>query len=226
MPARVFTAQERPFESLEHVGIVITLLREQSGQQHVGILHRDESAEVVRVLHLAWHHNLRNSIPKASYAWIAPTIPGRRARQVAAFCRRVIRMNPAGIPYAFSPATDCFNAQTGEFLLGANRKGLTCASFVLAVFHSTGLPLIQYDSWPTDRPGDEQWQRHIIEQLKADNASPEHIRDVEAEIGAIRYRPEDVAGAGASDELPAGFIVAEKLGREILEKLRANNLHT
>jgi hypothetical protein len=52
MGAGVYTAAERPFDQLPHVAIVITGLRERKGQPHVGILHRDESTNVVRMLHL------------------------------------------------------------------------------------------------------------------------------------------------------------------------------
>lgn len=226
MADRIFTAQERPFGDLQHVGIVITLLRERTGQQHVGILHKDESTSEIRMLHLAWHNKLKNSHPKTSYAWIIPPIPARRARQVAAFCRRVCRANPSGIPYAFSPASDCFNGETGSFLIGPDHFGLTCASFVLGVFHAVGVPLIQYDTWPASRRGDIEWQQTIIAQLKEDGASPEHIRAVESEVGAVRYRPEEVAGAGIAVSLPVAFAEVVDLAEQILMKLRADNLYT
>jgi len=226
MPARVYTARERSFDRLEHVAIAITLLRRSPGQQHVGILHKDESLGEVRMLHLLWHNRLGNAQPEPSYAWIVPPIPRRRARQVAAFCRNVHRANPSGIPYAFSQASDCFNDQTGAFLMGTARKGLTCATFVLGVFHSTGLPLIQYETWPTSREGDEQWQRHIIEELKAGGAPLQHIRDVESEVGSVRYRPEDVAGGAAAGSIPAPFAEADPLAQAILARLRTEGLST
>jgi hypothetical protein len=226
MRAGVYTAAEHPFDQLPHVAIVITCLRERKGQQHVGILHRDESTNEVRMLHLAWHHNLRNSLPKTSYAWIIPPIPARRARQVAASCRKVNRANPAGIPYAFSPASDCFDADTGGFLIGPQRYGLTCASFVLGVFHIAGVSLIQYGTWPASRDGDKEWQQQIIAQLTEDGASQEHIHAVESEVGAVRYRPEEVAGAGAANSLPVAFAEAAELAEQILERLRAENLYT
>jgi hypothetical protein len=226
MADRIYTVQECPFDDLQHVAIVITLLRERERQQHVGILHKDESTNEVRMLHLAWHHQLKNSRPKASYAWIAPPIPGRRARQVAAFCRKVCRANPAGIPYAFSAASDCFDAETGSFLTGPHRYGLTCASFVLGVFHMVGVPLIQYGTWPASRNGDIEWQQQIIAQLKEDGASPEHLQAVESEVGAVRYRPEEVAGAGIAESLPVAFAEAEPLADMVLRKLRAENLYT
>jgi hypothetical protein len=226
MTARVHTPQEHPFEFIEHVAVAITLLREREGQGHVGIFHKDETTSELRMIHLAWHHSLKNSRPKSSYAWISPPIPKRRARQVAAFCRRVYRANALGIPYAFSQATDCFDQQTGAFILGPDRNGLTCASFVLGVFQSAGLPLIQYGTWPRIRDGDEEWQRLILSQLKEDEASTEHIRRVESEVGSVRYRPEDVAGAAATERLPASFVQVQPLAEAILAKLHSDGLLT
>ncbi|HWC59576.1 MAG TPA: hypothetical protein VHC44_07765 [Verrucomicrobiae bacterium] len=225
MERRVFIAGDYTLVSeLDHVAIAITSVRNKPGQHHVGVLHKDESSREVRMLHLAWHNQLRNSVPKTSYAWVVPPIPKRRARQVAAFCRKVHRANISGIPYAFSLASDCFDEQTGAFLVGPERLGLTCASFVLGIFHSTGLPLLQYDTWPKKRDGDEEWQRRVIENLKQSGASQEHIQGVESELGAIRYRPEDVAGAGASESIPASFDEANLLSIEILGFLIENDL--
>jgi len=220
MSSRAYTASEDSLVHLEHVAVAITVLPERPGQHHVGILHKNESVPEICLLHLAWHNELKNSRPKPTYLWVTPPIPKERARQVAAFCRRVYKVNPSGIPYAFSSASDCFDKQTGEFMAGPNRYGLTCATFVLGVFHSVGLPLVQYATWPKTREGDNEWQRHIIEQLKENGASPEHISHVQSEVGAVRFRPEDVAGASAADSIPTPFEVANGLAEAILAKLK------
>jgi len=67
MIARVYTTQERSFQFIEHVAIAIRLIRETEGQQHVGIFHRDETTKDLRMIHLAWHHDLKNSQPNTSY---------------------------------------------------------------------------------------------------------------------------------------------------------------
>ncbi len=224
MMARVHTAQEKSFELIEHVAIAITSTPDGL-HQHIGILHKDETTSEIRLLHLAWHHILKSGEPKPSYIWIAPAIPAKRARQVAAFCRKVYRANASnGIPYAFSKATDCFDLGSGEFIFGSTRLGLTCASFVLGVFHSTGLPLIEYETWPVDRDGDREWQQFVLTQLQV-SASPNHILQVTSEIGLVRYRPEEVAGAATLEKLPATFLEVLPISESILLKLsdwRAN----
>jgi len=215
---RLYSSQQRPFADIRHVAVAIAAVR--NGQQHVGILRQAEVIDEVKLGHSAWHNQLKDSQPKDCYLWFDPPIPTRRARQVAARCRQILRANERGIPYAFSPPNDCFDLRTGDFLLGPLRVGLTCASFVLAVFDAAGLRLAEYSSWPERRTGDAEWQQFIIEQLEESGAGAEHVDLVRKEIGAIRYRPEDVAGCAASDQLPCPFSVAEPMSRVVLNQLR------
>jgi hypothetical protein len=224
MPGRVYTAQERGFETVGHVGVAVTTVEE--GQQHVGLLHRDESNQEVAMLHLAFHCRLRNDQPEPTYAWVDPAVHSARARQVAAVCRKVWRSNGEQIPFAFSAPSDCFDGETGAFLLGPTRIGLTCASFVLAIFHAAGLPLVDYGTWPAAGERDVAWQLHAISMLREHGASEEHVRAVEAEVGAVRYRPEQVAGGAACDALPASFDDAERLAGEVMQVLSTNGLRT
>ena len=69
------------------------------------------------------------------------------------------------------PPNDCFDAETGEFLIGPTRYGLTCADLALAVFDLAGLRLARYETWPIGRPGDREWQLWVADQLEADGAA-------------------------------------------------------
>ena len=215
----LYCADQRPFADIRHVAIAIAVV--QDGQRHVGILHKAEVIDEVKLGHLAWHNQLRSSDPKDCYLWVEPPIPPRRARQVAARCRQILRANERGLPYAFSPPNDCFDLQTGNFLLGPSRVGLTCATFVFAVFDAAGVRLAEYSTWPQQRSGDTEWKQFVIEQLEHGEASAEHVAFVKNELGYVRYRPEDVAGCAASDQLPCSFKTAEPLSQEILNQLRA-----
>jgi len=215
---RLYSSQQRPFADIRHVAVAIAVVRD--GHQHVGILHKSEVIDEVKLGHLAWHNQLKDSQPKDCYLWVDPPIPTRRARQVAARCRQILRANERGIPYAFSSPNDCFDLRTGGFLLGPLRVGLTCASFVLAVFDAAGLRLAEYSSWPQQRPGDAEWQQFVVEQLEESEARAEHVGLVKKEVGAIRYRPEEVGGCAVSDHLPCPFDTAEALSQEILDRLR------
>lgn len=204
---RICDPQVRPFDEIAAIAVAIRAV--DAGQRHVGIAFKD--GEGVRLLHLAWHCSLRCEPPDERYFWIESDIHPRRARQVAAICRQVIRANAAnGIPFAFSAPNDCFDRTTFEFLVGPSRVGLTCATFVLAVFDRAGLPLIRYETWP-HRADDEVWQ----------HGNPDvevgHLDGLRSELGSVRYRPEEVAAAATC--APACFRDVSTLALNIVELL-------
>ena len=213
---RVHSLTEGSLGRLRHVGVALT--RSGPSQRHIGLLHRETGSVSVRLLHLAWHCLLRNEVPDNHYVWVDPPINQHRARQVAAFCRKVWRQNRRRIPYAFSAPNDCFDVGTGRFLLGGSTLGLTCATFVIAVFQATGLPLVELESWP-ERLDDVEWQERMVALLKEHGADPRHVEHVEQEIGCARYRPEDVGGAAAHFPWPVSFEDAARNAEQILPLL-------
>jgi hypothetical protein len=226
MASRVFTVAERPFSDIPGVAIAITEVDDQ--QRHVGILHKEGTDGHVALLHLAWHLVLKNSDPGPHYAWVECSIHPIRAQMVAALCREVFRANERTLRYAFSPPRDCFDHDTGAYLFGPTQHGLTCSSFVLAVFHSAGLPLVRYDTWPLNRPGDDTWRERIIAALENPDlthpaATTDHINAIRSQANSTRFRPEEVAGAAAC-EIPAAFAEASDLALDILRKLSEEEL--
>ena len=219
---RVHHAQDKPFDLIRSAGIAIRELNPE--QRHIGMLYRDSASNQILFLHLAWHFDLRHDAPRHSYLWVDPAITARRLVQVAAVCRLVWRANGRNaIPYGFGPPSDCLAADTGEYLFGPTGFGLTCATFVLAVFHRAGLKLVRYAAWPIGRPGDPEWQRRIVEELRnhTPTATLEHVRAIERDIGTtVRFRPEEVAGAATVTPQPAGFHIACERGEQILIRLR------
>ena len=216
---RVFTCADQPFDAKHWIAVAIG--EPDTDQRHIGILHRTKDS-VPEFLHLAWHCLLQNDseLPDYLTVWVAPTVPRERQRSIAAFCRRVWRKNAKdGIPYAFSKPCKSFDASTAAFLIGPSRYGLTCATFVLAVFDAAGIPLADYLTWTLDRPGDRQWQKKIIRTLEHQQVEQEHIDHLRKEAGAVRYRPEEVAASTALAPPPAAFPDAEKLGEQILNRI-------
>jgi hypothetical protein len=222
---RVSKIQNQFVEGTSFVAILIG--EPDADQRHIGILYRiDESED--SVLHLAWHCRLQNETTVPSYfpVCVRPRCKNVRLRQAAGYCRRVFKANEStGIPYAFSPPVDSLDPQTGVFLAGPTRLGLTCASFVLAIFASVGLDLIEYASWSTDRQDDREWQEAIIEKLVKSGADLAHIEHLRAEKGAARFRPEEVAAGTALAPPPAFFDAAAPLGEEIVEFIRQSIGH-
>lgn len=217
---RVFADNERSFSEVRYAAVAIRSINDT--QRHLGLLHKESNSEPPKLLHLGWQHDLRNEDPKDSYLWVDPAIPGRRLRQLAAFSRKVWRANGTTFPYALSPASDCFNQETGQYLyvVGTAHIGLTCATFVVAIFDAVGLSLIEVASWPPNRVGDAEWRSHVISNLRRHpSATASHIASVESQANWVRYRPEDVAGAATVQPLPADFATSSERAKEILKLL-------
>lgn len=191
-----------------------------NSQRHTGVFYWDPESQTVRLLDLAWHCHLRDKLADDErYFWIDPIILPARLRQVAAMCRMIWRSNGSDVPYAFSQPSDFFDALTGELLLSPTRLGLTCATFVLAVFEAAGLRLIKYETWPTQREGDLDWQQNIVALLRQGGAANEHIEAVSRELGAARFRPEEVASAATLSPLPVSFRDVVSRSMKVLDLL-------
>lgn len=219
---RVHSVTTRPLDQVGSVAIAIGT--SGPNQRHIGVLHRDTDAGQLLMLHLRWHFRLSNDVPDLSFLWIDPGAHPKRLVQVAAICRQVWRANQDnGIPYGFSEPADCLDMDTCKFLVGPTQLGLTCASFVLAVFHRAGLQLVDYASWPLDRTGDREWQEAIINLLAENGASDDHVNALRGEIGrgAVRYRPEEVGGAATEASLPVSFDLASERAAVVLQRLRS-----
>jgi hypothetical protein len=186
-------------------------------QWHAGVLYLDASDEV-NFLHLAWHRELRSDTPSPNLCWIELALPRDRALSVAARCRQVWRRHgTSGLPYAFKYVQTVFTG-TGDLALGAGEYGLTCATFVMAIFASVGSPLLIPTQWPL-REQDRLWHAKIIDALTR-RASREHLDAVRTEVGSARFQPTEVAACSSYPGLvdaPAPFAYAE-VAAPLLEK--------
>lgn len=217
-----------PFEAIQHVALGVRQIR--GGQRHVGVLYRSktptDAAGEIRLLHLAWHHDLQDQPAQAKYSWVEPRIPSARARVLARLCARLADVYQAGerkIAYALRYSDGYFHPETGEFLT-TDGHGLTCATFVLAVFASRRQRLVRSDEWPF-REEDAAFHEYVVSSLRQDGAGPDDIAAVVKEHGCARFRPEEIAAAGTSPELPVGFEYAERVGKRIAERLAAGRPH-
>jgi hypothetical protein len=193
-------------------------------QRHTGIIYRDRATPGAPpiLLHLERHHRLTSGEVPRGYHWIDP--PGIHPVLAVLFARLCSKIannyGPGGrlLEYAFRYDDGRFDKTTGA-LASANGKGLTCATFVLAVFASYAFPLLRVEEWQ-EREGDREWREKIIGWMKGcmDEAHLAAIRD-ESNTGCARFRPEEVVAASASRDRPAGFAYSEELGKRIVEKL-------
>ena len=191
-----------------------------SAQRHIGLVY--SKGENLWLLHLAWHYDLRNEFLGPTYFLVEHKFTPPRMRQVAARCRQIAKANPRGLPFAFSYPNGCFDGETGRYLFASSQIGLTCATFVLAVFEVAGLKLLEMESW-RERDDDDQWQQGVLSHLRGGlddgKVTQSHIHDVERQVGAFRCRPEEVAGSTASETHPIQFELAVRLGEQVLARM-------
>lgn len=199
----------------------IALRRVADTQNHIGIIYRTSPNEV-RFCHLAWHHELRDEIARDDYFWCDcmwvenDDITGR----IIAAKMTSISRNKGIIPYGiyFEPPT--FSSD-GKFLgFSGQGMGLTCATFVVAVFHSMAIFIIKEDTWP-DRTDDIAWQESIIRTLENSGADMRHVSSARSHIGAARFRPEEIAAAAVDKNTPLEFSDAHQKAQRIQALLAA-----
>lgn len=156
------------------------------------------------------------------WAYVHPAIDDIDLASLAGFCSLLNAKCPK-LPYGLRFGTSSFD-DSGRFVAGPNETGLTCATFVIAIFEWAGVPLIDISTWQA-RAEDEQAQRALVEVLRGSrDATPEHIVAVEREIGCIRVRPEEVAASSTLPERPLNFADAARIGAEVLAEFRALGL--
>lgn len=175
-----------------------------NNREHVGIIFLDDDGHP-HLLHLASHYSLQCDDQIDGHAWVFPAIAPELLPSVAAMCARVVKRNAAGIPYGFRYDATRFTTD-GQLTLGTAERGLTCATFVLAVLRSAGVELLARTEWPK-RADDQVRFTRIHRSLTRLGADDAHLDAIEAEIDSVRFRPMEVAGA-SSEPPPCSFAKA------------------
>ncbi|MCC0045722.1 MAG: hypothetical protein H6903_08470 [Rhodobacteraceae bacterium] len=189
-----------------------------ANQRHCGVIYRPD-AEVVRFLHLAFHFDLRDEALNGTYWW-APSGLDPENQLVLAALANVIAEGHPSIPYGFDMDGLIFDKATGALLPAPPGRGLTCATFVLAMLQTYGFEPILSRSWEV-RHEDEQWQDQILAYMQERGASPEHLDAIRSAESNKRFRPEEVVGTAAQqvDEWAIEFERAQLLAAEVLRDM-------
>lgn len=165
---------------------------------HVGLLYRDQEDEI-RLSHLAWHcHFMGKDTPDDSYFWLEPQLHEFIREQIAVYLQHIADQNEAGdIPYSILYRAQSID-ESGKYVPSGPGTGLTCATYLMAVFDALQIPLVEWPTWPAGRPEDQEWAQQILALLPCIQppASDEHVEAQRAHINdVVRYRPEEVAAA-------------------------------
>jgi hypothetical protein len=172
------------------------------------------------MLHLAWHFDLRDEEAPSDYFWNEVSLDVLNRRVLAA-AANAIGTKRDNIPYGLDTTGACFDPTNGDFIPPPIGKGLTCATFIVAVFGSYGFDLLDEASWPTHNAEDEGWQSQIIETLRSNGAHPAHIEAMERDVGSSRFKPDEVVGSSTLPTWPVAFPEARSIADEIISLIAA-----
>ncbi len=214
----VVAGPDGSLEAPHHLGLAIKNIAGE--QNHCGLLYRLDDGEV-RMLHLAFHFDLRDEELRSDY-WCAPAgLEVENQLVVAAFASAIANAKP-NVPYGFDANGMVFDVVSGELLEAPAGRGLTCATFVLALFRTLGFEPLDEETWPM-RDEDEHWQDQITQAMTHAGARQDHIDAVTDNGQSRRFRPEEVVGTSATsnDEWSIGFDRAREIAQEVLADMAA-----
>jgi len=209
----------------DKIAIAIRMADSSRNQRHLGILLKKEQSDSVKLLHLAWHNDLRLDEDFDDEYYFLQACNGLITEQVESFVDWLEVLwikNQTGVPYGL-----IFNEE--EMIFGTDGsasqlkpgQGFTCSSFVLECFKCFGLDLIKYNTWPV-REEDKEWAERIFFFL-GKYASKEHINAQRATSEVVRFRPEEVAAAASLGDFslntPLAFNDVEQLSKAIAQKV-------
>lgn len=196
---------EMPNAMAESIAFAIagSVITGDSRQRHVAMIYRAENSKLM-LLHLGWHHQLYHEQWNGVYYWLEFCGLDRELQETFADWAVLVADASPGtpIPYSiiFRPGRN-FDVD-GRFINLNDGSGLTCATFLLALFNDYDLPLIDTSSWPVSRSGDLTWVRKILRMLRRQinlNLLPswDWVEQAKRRHKLRRFRPEEVFAAAA-----------------------------
>lgn len=203
----------QPFRTEDRAAVV--LCRTEHGNLHLGVFHRLAGGNV-GVLHLGWEDYVSMEW-SWQRLWASPAVPPERLRSVSGLCRLIWEEYRATkkFPYGLHYASQFFTHDGALQRDATTESGLTCATFVLAVFRSVGIELIDLSSWPVRENEDRAFLAVV-----ASFAAPALLKALEAEVdaGSKRVQPDEVIGACA-DPPPMRFTECKLNGVQAVQML-------
>lgn len=186
---------------------------------HMGIFYGTPSRAFL--FDFAWYDILRFKEFDELYYCVKPDLGVSRLRGLRELCMQVREAQKTGIfPYGFSLIEQALDAETGACLCDNIGEGLTCATFICAIFARASVPLINLGTYQVE----EDWQVFRDRIVKAMEDSKEsckipeaHIERLRASTDVKRVRPEDVMLAVRTKSMPLAYEDAVAL-REIMKE--------
>jgi hypothetical protein len=195
------------------------------GQFHSGILFKAEDAELM-LLHLHSDGSLEcELLPQDNYCWVEWPAEEDDRLIFCEWINAVKEANPHGVPFSIIYGGSPHYEADGSHIDARVGAGFTCSSFVMSIFENLGYPLIEFSTWPNDRPEDEAPQQFLVmiasPNVNIPGMTPESIDVQRAAAGMVpRCRPEEIVAAAAIyDGVPKKFLEIEPVGVKLRELL-------
>ena len=212
------------------IAIAGNIVTQDRNQNHIAVVYRGDD-RAYYLAHLAWHYRFRHELWDCRYYWVELPGVSEEVQETLADWIVLVASKAADIPIpysiVFSPDRS-FDA-AGEYIDSNDGRGLTCATFVLALLSDFGMPIADLTTWPKGRIEDQTWAVKILSYLhceissKYPNLLPKFAQQWNERMQLRRYRPEEVAACAYSySGLPVSFDDASVLGRRISEYIKEN----
>lgn len=216
----VFNIDEIPQDDDCKVGIVVSLNRRMRFS-HCGVAYNIQNT--LKIIHLATHKDVRVDEDWGHFLiWVKPKMPAIVQDTLIPFFEVIESKINAGayhIPYGFKYENYSSFDRNGDLTLGKGSKGLSCSTYVITLFHSIGIDLVDIENWPS-RKEDLPWYSFIIGIFTSGGMKSELLENLKKEIGAPRFRPEETAVSSAlMSGGPAHYTEIWAHGRELLDYL-------
>lgn len=182
----------------------------------------------VNEIHLAFHHSFVCSdkiVDDGSYIWEMPKIPESRLKSLAARCLKIIKTQKGNnnlLPYALGYQNIRKFDKAGVYSSFSQNSeyGMTCATFILTIFNSVGLNLLDWENWQ-DREEDAEWFSTLIRILQVGvyrgTVTHDHFVNVTSERNCAKIRPEEVYSSVYCKNLPLKFGCSLSMGGIVRE---------
>ena len=206
----------------------IKKIQNDRNQRHLALLYR-ETGGADWLLHFGWHNKLNHERWNQHYHWVPFRNLNSEVLDGLQDIASILAKKPANqkIPYSVIYEPRQYFDHSWDYISQKDGHGLTCATFLLAVFRRWGLQLIDEESWPEGRPDDANWIVKILCRLytwsveKKIKIPKEHfiVQLIKHKL-LRRYRPEEVcACADLFSGKPLSFEQITPVAERIVQQL-------
>ncbi|MEJ6475977.1 hypothetical protein [Pseudoalteromonas piscicida] len=195
---------ENNFPNVDYIGVA--LRRYGGNQNHIAILFKpNELEDEIMLLHVGSHKGDLLEEPSNKYLWIdlGKAFHPIRKQVILASIQQIAEKNSKSkVRYGLDHGVYCLDPETGMLNENYDQKiGFTCATFVVEVFLSVGIKLIDWDTWPSSGEKHIEFQKKVFSYLESEhakdsnNVTVEYLKAQSKNIGKARFLPEEIAAA-------------------------------